>query len=106
MLGQRSLGGIARRHHQDASGFGRRNRGRQRPRHRPQLAGQAKLAQELVLKQRLRIDLAAGRKDAQRNRQIVAATLLGQIGRREVQGDAPLWKIEARTEQGGTHALA
>ena len=35
-----------------------------------------------------RVDLAAGREDAQRDRQVEAAGLLGQVGRRQVDGDA------------------
>ncbi len=74
--------------------------------HRPQFTGQAKLAQEFVLQQRLWIDLAAGRQNAQGNRQVLVATFLGQVGGRKVQGDAPLREVKACTEQGGTHALA
>lgn len=106
MFGQGGLGGIARRHHQDAPGLGGGNRRRQRAADRTQFAGQAQLAEELVTQQRLRFNLAAGGEDAQRDGKVVAAAFLGQVGRGQVQGDAPLREIEARAEQGGTHALA
>ena len=95
----------SRRHHRDAPGFSGRDRRRQRAGYRPQLAGQAKLTQELVLQQRLRIDLATGRQNAQRDGGR-NARLPWASRRAPVQRDAPLRKVEARAEQGGAHALA
>ncbi|MNI43862.1 hypothetical protein D3C73_982050 [compost metagenome] len=106
MLGQRRLGRVSRRHDQDAPRFGGGNGGGQRTGHRAQLAGQAQLAEELVLQQRLRIDLATGSEDAQGNREVITSAFLRQVGGRQVQGDAPLREIEARAEQGRPYALA
>lgn len=106
MFGQRRFGRIPRWDHQDAARFGRRDGGGQRACNRAQLAGQAQLAQELVRQQRLRRDLATGGKNAQGDGQIVAPAFLGQVGGRQVQGDAPLREIKARAEQRRTYAFA
>ena len=51
-------------------------------------------------------NLAGGREDADRDRQIVAARLLGQIGGREIDGDLARRKFELRVLQRRAHAIA
>ena len=81
---QRCLFGTARWQHQ-FRGHLCRMQGQahgQRTAHWPELAGQRQLPRELMAGQRRRIDLPAGRQDAQRNRQVKPARVLGQISRR------------------------
>ncbi|MNT68640.1 hypothetical protein D3C72_2068900 [compost metagenome] len=51
-------------------------------------------------------NLAAGGQDAQRDGQVEAAGLLGQVGRCQVDGDAAVGEFVAAVEDGGAHALA
>jgi hypothetical protein len=60
----------------------------QRAAHRAQLARQRQLAGKFMAGQLARVDLPAGGQDAQRDRQVEAARILGQVGRRQVDGDA------------------
>jgi len=52
--------------------------------HGAQFAAQGQLTRELPARQPRGVDLAAGREDAERDRQVEAARVLGQVGRREV----------------------
>jgi hypothetical protein len=78
----------------------------QRAAYRAQIARQRKLAGELEGVERIGLQLPAGRQDAQRNRQVETAGLLGQIGGRQVDRDAPVGKFELAVEQCRAHALA
>ena len=81
--------------------------GGERAAHRAQLARQRQLAGELPARQARGVDLAAGRQDAQRDRQVEAARILGQIGRREVDGDALVVReLQPGVLQRRAHALA
>ena len=52
-------------------------------------------------------DLAAGGQNAQRNRQIETARILGQIGRRQIDRDALVArKLQPAVLDGAAHALA
>ena len=51
-------------------------------------------------------DRADRRHQAERDRQIVVAAFLRQIGRRHVDGDAPRRQREPRGDQRGAHPLA
>ena len=73
---------------------------------RPQRAAQRQLTGELEARQRGVRDLAGRREDADRDRQIVAPRLLGQIGGREVDRDLARREIELRVLQRGAHAVA
>ncbi len=68
-------------------------RHRQRAADRPQLAGQRQLAGEFVAPEH-RAASWPRQQHAQRDRQVEAAALLGQVRRREVDGDAPRREIE------------
>lgn len=81
-------------------------RHRERAAHRPQRARERQLARELAAVERAGRKLAARGENAERDRQIEAAGLLRQIGRREVDGDAPHGKLEPAVLQRGAHALA
>ncbi len=74
---------------------------RQRPANRTQLSGKRQLSRELVAVQLLGRDLPGRGQDAERNRQIEAARFLGQVGRRQVDGDAARRHVEADVLQGG-----
>lgn len=89
MLGQRRLFTVGRSHDQAPAIPGGCDRGRQDTVYTAQLAGEGQLAQEFVLVQGLRIDLATGGEDAERNGQIESAAFLGQIGGSQVDGDPP-----------------
>ncbi len=77
----------------------------QRAANRPQLAGQRQFAGEFVIGQGRRRDLPAGGEDAEGDRQVEAPGLLGQVGRRQVDGDALAGKLEAGIDDGGAHAV-
>jgi len=78
---------------------------RERAAHGTQFSRQRQLAGEFVAVQRAGRDLVRRGEDAQRDRQIEAARFLGQLGRREVDGDAPARDLEARVLQRGAHAV-
>jgi len=108
---QRGFLGTALGQHQ--SGFGRSLQARQGQAHgqcaadRTQLPAQRQLAGELVTGELARVDLAAGGQDAQRNRQIETAGVLGQVGGRQVDGDALVGReFEAGVLDGRTHPFA
>ena len=76
---QRGFAGRRLRQHERAAVAPRREGHRQRAAHGAQLAGQRELAGELVARKVNGRDLPRWPEDAQRDRQIVAARLLGQI---------------------------
>ena len=106
MLRQRRLLGVAGGEDQAALGVGRGNRGRQGTIDGAQLTGQRQLADELVVGQGLAVDLTAGGQDAECDRQVEAATLLGQVGRGQIDGDAARRVIKLRAEDGRAHPVA
>src|SRR5690554_4416867 len=91
---QRGFFGVGCGHHQAVSRLACSQCCRQYSPDRPHLAGQPKLAQQLQLRQLLRQDLAAGSQQGGGNGQVVTAAVFGQVGRRQTQGDAFLWKTE------------
>jgi hypothetical protein len=58
------------------------------------------------MRQRRIRDLARRRQNADRDREIVAARLLGQVGGREIDGDLARRKFELRVLQRSAHAIA
>jgi len=85
---QRGLLRALRRQHQ-ARAFvlaAQRQRRGQRAAHRAQLARQRQLARELPAREPRRVDLPAGREQAQGDGQVEAPRVLGQVGRGEVDG--------------------
>jgi hypothetical protein len=84
-----------------------RQRHRECTPHRPQVASQRQLAGKLECGQRRRIELPAGRQDAQRDRQVEAARFLRQVGRRQVDGDAFVAReLQPAVLQRGAHPFA
>jgi hypothetical protein len=73
--------------------------------YRAQLAGQRELAGKFEPVQPRARNLARGGQDADGDRQIEAARLLGQVGRREVDGDAMMRQFETGVGDGGAHAV-
>ena len=106
---QRGFFGAAGRQHQlrvDARLLQRRRHG-QRAAHRAQLARQRQLAGKFPAGQPRTVDLPAGGQDAERNRQVEATRVLGQVGRRQVDGDAlVVRKVQPAVLQRAAHALA
>jgi hypothetical protein len=78
----------------------------ERAAHRAQVAGEREFAGEFVGIQPGRLDLFRGDQDAERDRQVETAGFLGQVGRGEVHGDAPLRELEAAVLDRGAHAVA
>ena len=103
---ERRLGRARARQHERAPVVARREHHRERTAHRAELARQRELARELVAIECSGRDLAARREDAQRDRQVEAAALFRQVGRREVDGDLARREIEVRVLQRGAHAVA
>jgi hypothetical protein len=106
---QRGLAGAVGRQHQargDALREQRQGHG-QGAAHRPQFARERELAREFVGLEPRRLDLPARGQDAQRDGQVEAARILGQVGRREVDGDAlVVGELQPRVLDGRAHALA
>jgi hypothetical protein len=90
------LGRVVRGNDEGVTSGARRERHRQRAAHRTQFAGERELAGELLACECFGCDLPARRKDSERDRQVEAARVLGQLGRREIDGDAPRGKLEVR----------
>ncbi len=80
--------------------------GRQHAGDRRNRAVEAELAQHGEARQRIVRNGADRRHQPERDRQIVVAAFLRQIGRREIDGDAPRRQREARSDQSRAHALA
>ena len=79
----------------------------QRAPHRPQVAAQRELARKLEARQLGAINLSAGRQNAQRDRQVKTPRVLGQVGRRQVDGDAFVArKLQPAVLDGRAHPLA
>ena len=103
------LAGAALGQHQGAAAAlaVRRQGQRQRAAHGPQFAGQRQFARELAGSQPRGVDGVHGRQDAQRDGQVEAPRLLGQIGRSQVDGDALVHReSETALLQRGANALA
>lgn len=83
---------ILRRDHKSAAADSQRHR--KCPAHRTKLTGQRQLAGEFVVLQCLGRELAARGKDSECNRQVEPARILGQVGRRKIDGDAARGKLE------------
>lgn len=77
MSGDGRLGAVGQRHDQAPPGLRGGQGRRQHPIDAAQLAGEGQLAEEFVVVQGLAVDLPAGRKDAERDRQVEAPAVLG-----------------------------
>ena len=82
------------------------DRSRQHARDRRDRAVETEFAEHRETGQRVRRDRADRRHQAERNRQIVMAAFLRQVGGREVDGDAPRRQREPRGDQRRAHPLA
>ena len=78
----------------------------ERPAHGTQLAGEREFAGKFMRVQGFGANLPRSDQDTQRDGQIETARFLGQIGRRKVDGDAALRKLEAAVLDRRAHALA
>ncbi len=103
---QRRLACARLRQHERAAGAARGERHRQRAADRAQLAGQRQFAGEFMRGERRLRELAGGRKHAERNRQVEAAGLLGQVGGRQVDRELARREVEVRVLQRGANAVA
>lgn len=100
--GLRAVGGG---HEQGAARRGRGQAGGEHAGNRAQLAGEGELAEEFLALQRGQRDEAVGGEDAEGDGQVEAAAFLGQVRRRQVDGDVALRELEAGVEQRGAHAV-
>ena len=82
------------------------DRRRQHARHRAHRPVEREFADDGVAVQRVGRNRADRRHDAERDRQIVVTALFGQVGGREIDGDAPRRQRETRGDQRGAHPLA
>ena len=103
---QPGLGRVGARQHQAAPGIARVQDSRQAARHTLHLAGQRQFAQELVLIEHPGLELIRGDQNTQRDRQIEAAAVLRQIGRRQRHCDAPRRRRETGIGDRGAHPVA
>ena len=87
-----------------AAGIGA-DRGRQHAGDRRDRAVEPELAQHREARERVGGDGADRRHQAERDRQIVVAAFLRQVGGREIDGDAARRQREARGDQRRAHAL-
>ena len=85
-----TLGGACRGHH---------------PGYAAQRAIQCEFAKELVARQALRWNLSGCTENSECNRQIETAALLGQVGRCEIDCDAPIGKFKMGIQQRATHPV-
>ncbi len=82
------------------------DRGRQHARDRRDRSVETEFAEHREAGQRVRRDRADRRHQAERDRQVVMAAFLRQVGGREVDGDAPRRQREPRGDQRGADPLA
>ena len=80
--------------------------GRQHARDRGDRAVEAEFAQHREAGERIRRDGADRRHQAERDREVVVAAFLGQVGGRKVDGDPPGRQREPRRHQRRAHPLA
>jgi hypothetical protein len=78
---------------------------RQHTGHAAQRAGQRQFAEEFAIVEFLARHLAAGGVDAQRDRHIETTAVLGQLGRRQVHGDAAAGIFERGVLDRHAHAI-
>ena len=104
-VSQRRFRRIGRRHHKATAVTGNRQRHRQRAAHRAQLAGQRQFPGKLETLQTFAWNLPRRRQNTQCDRQVEAPRFLGQIGRGQIDGDAPCREFKPCIEQRSTHAV-
>jgi hypothetical protein len=102
----RGLGTALRRADDAAAGLRGGDRRGQHARHRAQAAIEGELAHRREAREEAGIEDPARHHQRQRDRQVVVAALLVEVGGREVDGDAARGKREADRRQRGAHALA
>jgi hypothetical protein len=102
---QRGLAAVHGRQQQRAALFPRRQHGRQHAMHGTQGAIQGQFSQHFESAKTLWGNLARGRQNAERDGEVVAASALGQVGWRQIDGHAPGGKFQAGIENGTAHAL-
>ncbi len=103
---QCSLVTILLRHDDAAAGATGRDCRRQCAAHRSYLTEQAELTDHLESLEALCGQRAGARKYSERDAEIETTTLFRQIGRREIDGDLALGKLEAAGLNGAFHAFA
>jgi len=103
--GQTGFLGIGPWHQQRTAGFTCRQGRWQDALHRTQRAGKRQLAQAFDVVQAVGGNLSTGGEDAQGDGQVETPAILGQIGRGEIQGDAPRGEVEAGRQDGAAHAV-
>ncbi len=103
---QGGLGGALARQHEAAAVAGGGEAHGQCAAYRPQLARERKFAGEFVAVEAIGLDLPRGDQDAQCDGQVEAAGFLGQVRRREIDGNASRREFEVAVLDGGADAVA
>ena len=106
ILRQRGFAGAFRGQDESATRIARGQHHGQRTANRPQLPRERKLAGKFVIAQLGIGNLPRGGENAERDRQIEPPRFLGQIGGRQIDGDAPGRKFKTGILQGGAYAVA
>ena len=102
---QSGFGGVRLRENKSASVVNRPIGHRQRAANGSQFACQRQFTGIFVFFQFLVRDLPGGSEYAERDRQIEAPAFLGQIGGRQIDGDAARRKVKSAVLQRGAHAV-
>jgi len=93
------------RHHHAPPARPRAQQRRQHARDATQITRQRQFSQELALVQLFAWHLTTRGQDAQRDGQVEAAAVLGQLGRRQVHGDLAVGVLERRVLDRHSHAV-
>lgn len=102
---QRRFAGIIAGNQQRPPGVAAGQGGWQHAANAPQFAAQGEFAEELVLPQTFAVDLSRRGQDTQRDRQIESATLFGQVGWRQIDGDTATGELELTVQDRAAHAI-
>ena len=105
LRGQCCFGAVAHWHHQLATGLRGGQCCGQYAVDRAQFTGQAQFAKEFVLAQRGQRNLPARGENPQRDWQVEAAAILGQVRGRQVHGDDARREFVLRAGDGSAHAI-
>ena len=96
---------VVARDHEDAARVACMQRGGERAAGASQRPVERQLADELVLAEPVLAELSGRREDSDRDREVVPASVLGQIGGREADGDAAPGEFEPGVDDGAAHAV-
>src|SRR3990172_1826550 len=102
---QGGLVGIFKGHYQLPLRITRLNGNRQYPAYPAQFTGQCQLTDKLIFFQCTPGDLSRGSKDSQGNGEVITSTFFREVGRCEIDGDAPCREFELGVQYGPAHTI-